>query len=234
MKRTSSVVVILLIAVTAAVAADFWNSKPYPKWSQGDAMRLLTNSPWAKTVTFQTGTLSGGRRGGMQNVADSDVVPMINYAISIRSAMPIRQANARLAAITRKYDKMSDGEKQEFDAKWNQYLAQQFPDSIIIAVNYESNVPDTDRQLARFFQSQTLDTMKATTALVLPDGKRVDPTAFAAGGHEMQIAFPRSDLKPGDSFSVEFKHPDVTDQPARVINAKFQVKDMTFNGAPAY
>lgn len=234
MKRSLAVLFILVIAVTALFAAEFWNSKPYQKWSQADAARLLTNSPWAKTVKFETGTLSGGRRGGMQNVADSDIVPMINYAISIRSAMPVRQANARMAAITRKYDKMNEGEKQEFDAKWNQYLAQQFPDSIVIAVNYESNVPDTDRQLTRFFQNQTLETIKATTALVLPEGKRVDPIAFAAGGHEMQIAFPRPELKPGDSFGVEFKHPDVTDQPARVINAKFQVKDMTFNGATAY
>jgi len=234
MKRTLSVAAGVLLAVSVLLAAEFWNSKPYQKWSQGDATRLLTNSPWAKTTELRSGTLSGGRRGGMANVADSDIVPTIQYSVSIRSAMPIRQANARMAAILKKYDKMSNGEKQEFDAKWNQYLAQHFPETVVIAVNYESNVPELDRQLTRYFQSQELESMKSTTALVLPDGKRVEPTAFASGGHEMQIAFPKPELKAGDSFSVEFKHPDVADQASRVINAKFAVKDMTFNGAPAY
>ncbi len=68
----------------------------------------------------------------------------------------------------------------------------------------------------------------------MPNGTRVEPTAFAAGGHEMQIAFPRPELAPDASFTVEFKHPDVRDQPSRRISSKFSLKEMTFNGAPSY
>lgn len=233
MKRILSVGIVVIAVIAAAVAADFWSTKPYTKWSQGDATRLLTNSPWAKTTTMRTGTVSG--RGGVQNVAESEAAPVIQYAVSIRSAEPVRQANARMAAITRKYDKMDDAAKKEFDDKWNKYLAIKFPDTLVIAVNYESNVPDTDRQLINYFQAQTLDTMKPTTLLLLPDGKRVEPTAFASGPHEMQIAFPRpKDLASNASFSIEFRHPDVPDQPSRRIGAKFSLKEMVFNGAPAY
>ncbi len=233
MKRILSVCCIVLTLIAVAVAADFWSSKPYTKWSQADATRLLTNSPWAKTTAMRTGTVSG--RGGIQNIAESQDAPLIQYAVSIRSAEPVRQANARMAYITRKYDKMDDAAKKEFDDKWNKYLATKFPDTLVIAVNYESNVPDTDRQLTNYFQAQTLETIKATTGLILPDGTRVEPTAFASGGHELQIAFPRpKDLAPNASFTVEFKHPDLPDQPSRRISSKFSLKDMLFNGAPAY
>ncbi len=233
MKRTLPICLIVVTFIAAAFAADFWGSKPYTKWSQADATRLLTNSPWAKTTTMRTGTMSG--RGGVQNVAEAQDAPMIQYAVSIRSAEPVRQANARMAAITRKYDKMDEAAKKEFDDKWNKYLETKFPETVVIAVNYESNVPDTDRQLTNYFQAQTLETIKSTTALILPDGTRVEPTAFASGPHEMQIAFPRpKDLAPTASFSIEFKHPDLPDQPSRRISSKFSLKDMVFNGAPAY
>ena len=233
MKRILAVGSVVFALIAAAVAADFWSSKPYTKWSEADATRILTDSPWAKTTTMRTGTVGG--RGGVQNVAESQDAPLIQYSVSIRSAEPVRLANARMNAIKRKYDKMDEAAKKEFDDRWNKYLATKFPDTLLIAVNYESNVPDTDRQLTNYFQQQTLDTIKATTALILPDGTRVEPTAFASGPREMQFAFPRpKDLAPNASFTVEFKHPDMPEQPSRRISARFSLKDMVFNGAPAY
>lgn len=235
MKRIYLVCLVLLVTVSLVLAADFWNSKPYSKWSQSDATRLLTNSPWAKATTMRTARMAAGRRASVPAVADAEVEPAIQYVVSIRSATPVRQANVRMAAIARKFDKMDEASKKEFDERWNKYLATNFPDTIVIAVNYESNVPDVDRQLAGYFQAQTLETIKPTTALVLSGGTRLEPTAFASGAHEMQIGFPRpKDLAPDAWFSVEFKHPDVADQPARVINSKFSLKEMVFNGAPAY
>src|ERR1041384_1554685 len=233
MKRTLPILAIVVALVSVALAADFWNSKPYSKWSQADATRLLTNSPWAKTTTMRTGSV--GRRGGVQDVNEAQVEPTIQYFVSVRSATPVRQANARMAAITRKYDKMDEGARQEFDARWNKYLETKFPDTVVIAVNYESNVPGTDQQLVLYFQAQTLETVKNTTVMILPDGKRVQPVAFAAGAHELQFGFPRpADLAPDASFTVECKHPDVQDQPSQQIGSKFSLKEMMFNGAVSY
>jgi hypothetical protein len=168
-------------------------------------------------------------------VDDSQIEPRITYAVSIRSALPVRQANVRMHAIVDKYDKMDEAAKQAFDAKWNPYLEKKFPDTILFGVIFQSNVPTVDVQLTTYFQMQTLETMKSTTTLVLPDGKRLQPTAFAGGAHEMQIAFERpADLPNGSSFIVEFKHPDTPDQPSRQISTKFSLKEMTFNGAVTY
>ena len=234
MKRILSICATALISVTLALAADFWSSKPYTKWSRADSTRLLTNSPWAKTTTLRTATLTVRTRG-LQGVQDSQVEPLIQYAVSIRSAMPIRQANARMAAILKKYDKMDPAARQQFDAKWNQYLETKFPDVIVVSVNYESNDPSLDLQLLNYFQAQTSENVKSNTWLSLPDGKRVAPANFATWPHEMQFAFPRpAGLAPDSSFAIEFQHPDVANQPARRISSRFSVKEIMFNGAPSY
>jgi hypothetical protein len=129
---------------------------------------------------------------------------------------------------------MDAAAKQRFDDKWNKYLATSFPDNIVVAINYESNDPVMDRDLLRYFQAQTFETMKPTTWMTLPDGKKVEPLAFVGGPHEMQIAFPRPlDLAPGATFTVDFLHPDVTNQSSRHVSTKFSLRDMVFNGAPA-
>src|SRR6185312_7044457 len=131
MKRTLTVGALVLTLACLAMAADFWNSKPYTKWSQSDAARMLTDSPWAKTTTLNVGSIAGRSRGGPQTVNDSQVEPMIHYAVTIRSAMPVRQAHVRMAAFANKYDKMEAAAKQQFDDKWNKYLATSFPDNIV-------------------------------------------------------------------------------------------------------
>ena len=232
MRRTFTAGAIVLTFVSVALAANFWVSKPYTQWSQSDAARMLTDSPWARTTTLTAGTIARGSRGGPQTINDSQQEPLVRYSVSIRSAMPVRQANVRMAALSGKYDKMDAAARQQFDDKWNRYLATQFPDNIVIAINYESNDPERDRQLLRYFQAQTLDTMKPSTWLILPDGKKLEATAFAVGPHEMQIAFPRPQgLAPGVSFAIDFLHPDVTDMSSRHVSTRFLVKDMMFNGA---
>jgi len=43
-------------------AADFWQTKPYTDWSEKEAQKVETNSPWAKQVPVSLG--GSGREGG--------------------------------------------------------------------------------------------------------------------------------------------------------------------------
>jgi hypothetical protein len=234
MKRTILAGAVVLALVSIALSADFWSTKPYTKWSQFETERMLTDSPWAKTTSLHAGNLSRGVKGDTKAISDAEVQPIINYSVSIRSAMPVRQANVRRAAILKKYEKMDAAAKQEFDDKWNKYLAMKFPDAIIFAVNYQSNDPQADNQLVAYFQTQTLDTMKQTTMLSI-DKQKFQPVAFVQGPHELQIAFERpKEMAANSAMTLEFKHPDIKDQPAHVISTKFSLKDMMFEGAPAY
>ncbi len=50
-------------------ASDSWQSKPMADWSDKDVQKILSNSPWAKTISVSTGGLTDsgsmpGRSGG--------------------------------------------------------------------------------------------------------------------------------------------------------------------------
>lgn len=44
------------------LAKDFWEDKPFTQWSQQEAMKLLSESPWARTQTVMAGTMSGAQQ----------------------------------------------------------------------------------------------------------------------------------------------------------------------------
>jgi hypothetical protein len=48
-------------------AADFWQTKPYTDWSDKEAQRIETNSPWSKQVPVPLGEAGGGGGGGRRN-----------------------------------------------------------------------------------------------------------------------------------------------------------------------
>src|SRR5215203_4878959 len=59
---------ITLLACTAILvwAGDPWKDKKPAEWNEKDSARVLTNSPWAKTVygEMSGGGMGGGRGGG--------------------------------------------------------------------------------------------------------------------------------------------------------------------------
>jgi hypothetical protein len=81
--------VVVVWAVLAAVvsAAEVWDTKPFTQWSDKDVNKLLTDSPWAGKAT-----LTHAREGG-----SNGPVPDWKLIVSLRSALPIRQALARRA-----------------------------------------------------------------------------------------------------------------------------------------
>ena len=234
---------LFLLLVTAVLfAADAWQSKPYTQWTKNDVERLTSSSPWAQTVVLRSPNMTQLRRKTGQFASGPDegegaANPEVDYKIAIRTARPIREALVRATALEQKYEQMDSAARAQFDQKWNAYLAQ-VPDKIIFHVRYSSNATEIDRQLANYWQTQTLDTLKVDTYLNSPDGERITPIAFWAGkgaSREFQIAFPRpKEPLTKSSFSVEFKHPDVTSQPSSRITARFSVKDLEYKGEVTY
>ena len=41
---------------------DFWDDKPFTEWSQQEAMKILSESPWARTQTVMAGVLGAGQQ----------------------------------------------------------------------------------------------------------------------------------------------------------------------------
>ena len=238
MQRLFSSLLITLLAVSVLSAADFWIAKPYSQWSKSQAARLLVDSPWARTITLRSASISQNSRTGNQRIGDTDADPAINYVVCLRSAKAIRQARVRLNALEQKYDKMDVSAREAFDAQSKDYLAQTFPDVIVVSIAYTSNVPIMENQLALFFQAQTIETMKGTVRLAFSDGRVVQPSMFKAGqgaAHEVQFIFERpQELPPNASFTMEFSHPGIAGQPIRRLSAKFNTKEMVYDGVTDY
>jgi hypothetical protein len=56
-------IVLLSIGSTLTVwGKDFWEEKPFTQWSEQEAMKLLSESPWARTQTVMAGTMSGAQQ----------------------------------------------------------------------------------------------------------------------------------------------------------------------------
>ena len=82
--------------------------KPYQQWTGKQSKELLVNSPWAQT---QTGLVWVEKFATPTPAADSTVT------VRLYSALPLRQALARLKQLKNKYDGKSDRDKAAIDAQ---------------------------------------------------------------------------------------------------------------------
>ena len=82
--------------------------KPFQKWTAKEAEGLLIDSPWAQT---RAGLVAAGWWDPLIEANNTAVT------LSLRSALPVRQALARLRQLKNKYDKKSDSEKAAIDAR---------------------------------------------------------------------------------------------------------------------
>jgi hypothetical protein len=73
--------------VVVASAADVWDTKPFTEWSDKEVEKLLTDSPWAGKAS-----LTHAREG-----ANLGQVPDWKLIVTVRSALPIREAMTRRA-----------------------------------------------------------------------------------------------------------------------------------------
>jgi hypothetical protein len=215
MKRMLATAVLGAALATGAVAGaqEFWETKPYTEWTKEQCAKVLESSPWASHT--------GAR--DVQNMAFSKTSTQgqeserrIDYFAQVRSALPVRQAVIRRAMLERKYEKMTAEEKQAFDQSASQYLARQYPDVIVITVEYSSNIEDVDRDLARYWQTVAPATIAAQTYLTVRNGVRIQPVKYdpdPGAGRAFQLVFKRTlengepIIGPGDRLLLELPTP---------------------------
>src|SRR5438309_11268339 len=83
-----------------------WQSKPYQQWTKEDIIKIASDSPWAQVQQVRVATAE---------IVPTDLMPAVT--IRLRSALPIRQALARLKQLDAKYNKLGDKERSAFDAR---------------------------------------------------------------------------------------------------------------------
>jgi hypothetical protein len=225
---------LLLLFVCGLVAADFWQ-KPYMQWSDKDAAKMMTSSPWAKSTSVSMpgpgggapppmpagGGFGGGAPGGPQGGGGSEfgpgaqgsAAPSFDVVARWQSALPVRQALVRLKF----------GAEADKSAEATKVLEQQeLPYEIVLSgpmgMFLGGKPEDSAKALSEvsFLSTSRTGAIKAVQIQVSKPGKTMD----------VVFAFPRS-----MPFTVEDKEVEFTTKlGTSTLKYKFKLKDMVLNG----
>ena len=160
-----------LLVIIPAGGKDFWENKNYTQWSQQECQQLLHDSPWAKSY--------------LGNAV---------YNAQFLSALPIRQAIVRQRQIAQNYEQLSLQRRKEFDQRSEEYLSEQFTDTIVINVEYSGRPEVVD-----YWWSRTTELLKNNVYLIV-NNRKIRLLQFGQsrdstnpGLNEFQFIFPRLD-----------------------------------------
>src|SRR3954462_8573920 len=96
----------VLWLTSLAYSQNVWEKKPYQQWSNKEAMKILTDSPWAQTSDLIRDLALFSTQPGTRDLPPS----FADTIVRLRSALPIRQAFVRLKYLSIKYDKLKDAD----------------------------------------------------------------------------------------------------------------------------
>ena len=238
---------VLVFAVLAASADDFWVKKDWKQWTAADCKKLLEDSPWAHRKLLENETNVGrlpsaanagvGASPGQADTANNKDTGEVNYVAQIRSATPIHEALIRQAQIDKQYDKMSAADQKTFDAQMAA-LYKVNDDTIVVHVRYYGNREPLGTDLGRSWKSLPADTVPSDMALISSNGTKVTPLSFTAdpdGKDEFDMTFPRKAFAEGlKSFKLQIPHPTLGDFPGSKVTIEFKLDKMTFDGKPSF
>ena len=123
------------LSFVAAFAQDTQKTlqKPYQKWSDAEATKIISNPPWADQYQSEGGLASVAQQtqareqsdtnlGGRNRGSGSRNLTVSPITIRLHSALPVRQAIVRLQQLQVGYDKMSEADRNKFDESRKVFL----------------------------------------------------------------------------------------------------------------
>ena len=191
-----------VLASTVVLGADFWETKPFTDWSDKELQQLVSDSPWARTITVVLSAPGGGRS------ALPATLQRLKLTVSWRSSLPMKQALVRNQV----------GLDQPIPAE-SQLLLERRDDFYLVSL---SGLP--------LSYSRATGTLRTETFLrrdhlppIPPSSTIIQPVKDTL---MLVFAFPRTDPITVRDKDVEF----VTKIEQIVIRKKFDVKRMVFHG----
>jgi hypothetical protein len=201
---------LLAIFISLALVPVFSEKKeswkgPFKRWSQKQAVTLLTDSPWCKEFTLARWT--GRNRLPSEGISreSEDYLPqntdipgerdlIHTYTVRLFSALPVREAHVRLLQLGNNYDGMTVEQQAQFDRMTRRALDLDVSDQIIVALEFESN----DRQLQMEVNKQLRDLgkeqLKQRVFLITENFERIDLREYyppAPDGTGAKFVYPR-------------------------------------------
>jgi len=221
-------VAVLILAAIGIAWGQVWEKKPYQQWSKGDVEKLMSDSPWALQHTQR---LSKGGDAGQ----DATVT------VRLRSALPIRQAVVRQMQMQAKYEKLSDSDRAEFDAKTKPILdCPSCADSYAVTLNGRSEQNTSYDPVYGRFRDATPDQLKTYVYLENDRGERRGVVHFIPPktlGADAIFFFARRDASGKPLLTAEDKKLTLRFGEATITSLftfEFDVHKMLLNGEVAF
>ena len=175
------------VLIPAVLGATLSGSS-FSNWSLSEALGLLNNSSWARQETYTR--VIGGIGSGIQG--EKEIYS--TFFVRFLSAIPIRQAYARVKQIHVGYDKLDEVERMRVNEEIQQGLELDVSQWIVVAVTFRSNNLNQQSRVDQFFQSNTLETLKTRVFLSTDSFPKLHPQAYYAPKEESvgaKFVFPR-------------------------------------------
>ena len=230
----------LLVFLSSLSASAQWDKKPHAEWTEKDAIKVLNDSPWGRTQTFDSpmeqyrGPVTG-RQG--QNPTQTNLPPSalhLNFRVRFLSSKPIRQALTRIMEL-----KAKGAVKDEVAEQLKQFSSGEFLELIVIAVAVDASDAGANVQQANalLLQGGTAK-FKNNTFLEIKGGKRIfiqeyqppRPDGFGARFIFQRIVDEKPFITP-ESEEIHFVAP-LSD--VYRLDRRFKTKEMMYEGKLEY
>ena|ERR1051326_4566449 len=238
--------VLALFLICALITPAQWDKKPYTEWSEKESLKLLDDSPWAKTQSF---VINPGTAGGRSSGSSIQTNIQINFHIRFFSAKPVRQATSRIMEL-----KQKGNINEEFLTKLKNLANSSFNDRIVVTVvcDSEQHGPSV-QEAAMLLQNRTTANLMSNTFLEVK-GQKIYLQEYQSprgDGFGARFLFPRLvDGKPfitpetseihfyselsGGSPIISGSSSSSSGSPTYTLNQRFKVSAMNFQGNLEY
>lgn len=257
MKSSSRTKVVCLLAVFGFAAVGYaqetWKSKPFSQWSRGEAESILNNSPWASRTALRmnfdkkTQKVAGNygvvdpldrNPGNIKDIQASTDIPVdFQFTLRLRSALPVRQAVARLKQLDTDVEKLNAKDLAAFDTQIKGLIDCPACESnyVITLSSKSSNSPGADAVYTSFKGGRLAD-MQRYVFIANEHGEQRALVHFVAPkvpGDEAIFFFPRLDARGVPLLTPENKELIVNlsdNEVNSVANFKIDVTKIVVNG----
>jgi hypothetical protein len=228
-------------------AADFWATKPFTDWSDKEAIKVLTDSPWVGKTWVSWGQPPGGNRcgGGFggelpgkdgRNVGEAVPPFACDATVTLlwQTALPVKQALALRKRRFAEFAGTSQAAKAFPDVPEQFYVLELsgVPGNLLAATQGDKKAGLLDITTLTAGGKPPLKAVDVITTLTA-GGKRplkaVDVPVFSTFGGPVgtvSFLFPKTTTFTADDKDLEFS----TKFDKTAVKYKFKLKDMVFHG----
>lgn len=198
---------VVLLSFSSVLAQKVYE-KPFTKWSADEALKIVSDSPWAKAYQSASGAAGSDSRAVAREQAQSVYSGGSNprsvarefgpppVTLRLHSSEILRKATVRLQQIDAGYDKMTEEDRAKFDANRAVFLECKICKDYYVLTLTKAAFSKGGAVEEGVFQSMTLADLKGNVKLVNDAGEERELVQFTppkSGGDSAIFFFKRTD-----------------------------------------